>query len=122
MLSPECVSQEFTKLRSWAGQPPLDPTFLEEIYDGLQAQSINDHELVAAAKAWRFKSRFFPAPQELLEMLKVDSKNQALLDWAAITHNTSNGPTPGLTDLGRKVLQAIGGALGNSDRTLWGCS
>jgi hypothetical protein len=109
MLSPECVSREFTKLRSWSGQPPLDPTFLEEIYDGLQAQNINDHELVAAGKAWRFKSRFFPAPQELLDLLKVDAESQALLEWTAIYQNVGDGTTTGITDVGRKALQAIGG-------------
>ena len=72
-------------------------------------KGITDSQLTAAAKAWRFKSRFFPAPQELLDLLKVDSKNKALLEWSAITQNTGNSPTTGLSDVGRRALQAIGG-------------
>lgn len=109
MLSPACVASEFSKLREWAGQPPLHRDFLTEIFESLKAYGVQDSELVAAGKAWRFKSRFFPAPQELLDLLKVDAESQALLEWTAIAENVGDGPTTGITDIGRKALQAIGG-------------
>jgi hypothetical protein len=109
VLSPECVQREFLKLREWAGQPPLSRDFLTEIFESLLAYGVQDSELVAAGKAWRFKSRFFPAPQELLDLLKVDTESQALLEWTAIAQNVGDGPTTGITDVGRKALQAIGG-------------
>jgi len=109
VLSATCVAEEFARLREWAGQPPLTPVFLTEIFESLKAYGLQDSELVAAGKAWRFKSRFFPAPQELLDLLKVDAESQALLEWTAIAQNVGDGPTTGMTDTGRKALQAIGG-------------
>ena len=109
MLSPACVANEFSKLREWAGQPPLNRDFLTEIFESLKAHGVQDSELVAAGKAWRFKSRFFPAPQELLDLLKVDSESHALIEWSKIIQNVGDGPTEGITNVARQALQASGG-------------
>jgi hypothetical protein len=117
MTTLSCVSAAFLELAQWAGREPLQHKFLVEIFEFLNSKGVTDEQLHSASASWRCKSRFFPCPQDLVNEVFLGSDYKALIEWTAIALSSkSDGPTEGLTDIGREALQAIGGrwAVNNS--------
>jgi hypothetical protein len=79
MIDKKLFGVRFAKLAKWFNRP-IDDEIFKDFYEIL-SEELDDHEFEKACRLVIKHEKFFPAPQDLIDRIRGNIEQRALIEW-----------------------------------------